>query len=65
MLAVKIFIGTFSEDEGYDSLENEINAFLRAKPGAEIVAVTQTEMPVDTDFPNITAVTYTVMYRRE
>ncbi|MCK9599810.1 MAG: hypothetical protein M0R06_12275 [Sphaerochaeta sp.] len=64
MLAVKIFTGTFSHGTGFDGLENDINAFLRDKPNAEIVAVTQTEMPVDVDSADITAVTYTVMYRR-
>lgn len=64
MLAVKIFTGTFSQDTGFDDLEDEINEFLRAKAGAEIVAVTQTEMPVDVDSADITAVTYIVMYRR-
>lgn len=61
MLAVKIFTQPFSQDKGFDDLESEINAFLRAKAGAEIVAVTQTEMPVVGD---ITAVTYIVMYQR-
>lgn len=64
MLAVKVFTGMFSPYTGFDSLENEINAFLRAKPDAEIVAVTQTEMPVDTDLVDVTTVTYIVMYRR-
>ena len=65
MLAVKIFTGVFSQDTGFDGLENEINAFLRDKPNAEIVAATQTEMPVDTDYADITSVTYIVMYRIE
>ncbi len=64
MLAVKIFTGTFSQDTGFDGLEDEINAFLRAKSDPEIVAVTQTEMLVDVDSADITAVTYIVMYRR-
>ena len=62
MLAVKIFTGTFSQDTGFDGLENEINAFLQDKPNAEIGEVTQTETPMVAD---ITAVTYIVMYRYE
>lgn len=64
MLAVKIFTGTFSHDTGFDGLENEINAFLRDKPNAEIVAATQTELPVEEASSDITAVTYIVMYRQ-
>lgn len=63
MLAVKIFTGIFSQDIGYYSLENEINDFLRAIGDVEIVAVTQTELPVVGGQPDITAVTYIVMYR--
>ena len=64
MLAVKIFTQPFSEYRGFDDLESEINEFLGTIPDAEIVAVTHTELPVLDGPPDITAVTYIVMYRR-
>jgi hypothetical protein len=63
MLKVKIFVGVLDRYKLYDELEDEINEFLGEIGDAEIVSATQTELWLDADNPNMTSVTYIVIYR--